>query len=61
MIKSNSFDENDITNIYKKEKAKLLISFDDIGEQYVNKLKLRKIKENLYTYICRLQYRSSYS
>lgn len=61
MIKSNAFDENAITNIYKKEKAKLLISLDDIGEQYVNKLKLKKINENLYTYIGRLQYRSSYS
>ena len=61
MIKSNAFDEKAITNIYKKEKAKLLISFDDIGEQYVNKLKFKKINENLYTYIGRLQYRSSYS
>ena len=61
MIKSNAFDENAITNIYKKEKAKLLISLDDIGEQYVNKLKFKKINENLYTYIGRLQYRSSYS
>ena len=61
MIKSNAFDENAITNIFKKEKAKLLISLDDIGEQYVNKLKLKKINENLYTYIGRLQYRSSYS
>lgn len=61
MIKSDAFDENAITNIYKKERAKLLISFDEIGEQYVNKLKLKKINENLYTYIGRLQYRSSYS
>lgn len=61
MIKSNAFDEKAITNIYKKEKAKLLISFDDIGKQYVNKLKFKKIDENLYTYIGRLQYRSSYS
>ena len=61
MIKSNAFDEKAIANIYKKEKAKLLISLDDIGEQYVNKLKFKKIDENLYSYIGRLQYRSSYS
>lgn len=61
MISSNAFDENAIINIYKKEKNKIVFSLNEIGKEYVKKLSFQHINPNLFYYIGKLQYRSSYS
>ena len=60
LIDSNAFDELAIENVYKKEKKAFEQELSEIGKQTTIELNIKNIDSELYEFIGRLKYRSSY-